>query len=168
MKNPHSSFCNKTTVGIYDIRNQLSYITPLFILIFPSILLRHIQKLFELLQPLRFHLPSIKSFSISFDPVEKLPSLLIIMFAWITMMGIDKSLHLLIPFLPPFILCHRFISFSRHHSLHLINNRPVPTEIAIELPVIICLLFLNEMPEIYKSHRYLIIYKVWIAIAHWK
>lgn len=40
MKNPHSSSCNKTAVGIYNISYPPSYIISLFILIFASILLR--------------------------------------------------------------------------------------------------------------------------------
>ena len=104
--------------GFLYIRHQPSAISPpssplgetergslLLILILPPILLHHFQKLFKLLHPVRFHLPSIKNLPIRLQPIEHI-MLLNPMLRRVPIIRLNKTHHLIIPRYPPFILRH--------------------------------------------------------------
>ena len=82
-----------------------SILLRLFPLILPLVLLTHLQQLLERLYSLRLQIPSIQSFSCGLKPIEH-----IVLFypvtRWITVILLNKGLHLIIANIPTFVLRH--------------------------------------------------------------
>lgn len=85
-------------------------VRPSFPLILPPILLHHLHQPLKSLHPLQLQPPCIKRLSIRLKPVQHI-MLLYPMLRRIPMIALNKSHHLLIPFLPSFFLCHTLILF---------------------------------------------------------
>lgn len=79
---------------------------------------------FELLRSISFESPRIHELPVMLDEVEHLV-LLYAMLGWIALIRQNKLNHRLIPYYPPFVLCHKLSLAMKHtliHHQHLIQH----------------------------------------------